>query len=120
MVMVGGDERRREADRAAASSGLYVARNGPAVAPRWAVARRLTARTTASMHIARAQQTAADADGALVEIDVFPLEAERLALTEAQREGYRPAGAVSMPAGDLQQLLDLMHFVRLNLLLRQR
>jgi hypothetical protein len=43
----------------------------------------------------------------LVQVDVFAFEAERLSLAQAQRERQRPPGAVAVPGGDLQQLLDL-------------
>jgi hypothetical protein len=56
-----------------------------------------------------------DAYRALLQVHVVPLEPERLALAQAERERQRPPGAVAPPGGSFQQPLDLRHVVRLDI-----
>ena len=68
------------------------------------------------MRVLRAQPGAADADGGFVQVDAVPLESERLALPQPQRERQRPPGAVTPSGGGFEQPLDLRHVVRLDVL----
>ena len=69
------------------------------------------------MGVLGAEPPAADADDACVKVEVRPLEPEHLALPEAEGQGDHPAGGVPPLPGGQQNALDLLHRVRLDLLL---
>src|SRR5699024_2892212 len=48
-------------------------------------------------------ESAADGDRALVEIDIWPLQAERFGLTQPRGEGHEPTGAVAAVLAYLNQ-----------------
>ncbi len=111
-----GNELWRQADRAASGLRLDSAGVGAGVLPLRAVAGCPAASAAAAVRVLRAQPGAADADGGFVQVDAVPLESERLALPQPQRERQRPPGAVTPSGGGFEQPLDLRHVVRLDVL----
>jgi hypothetical protein len=69
------------------------------------------------MRVLGPQPRAADVQDAVVQVHVFPAQAQRLPLPQAQRQGQSPPGAVAPSAGHIQQALDLVDAVRLDFLL---
>lgn len=71
------------------------------------------------MLILGAQPVPADAHHASCEVDMFPLEPERFALPQSERQGNHPLGAVAPFAGDREESPDFLDRVRFGFLLSE-
>ncbi|WP_338184097.1 hypothetical protein [Jatrophihabitans sp.] len=109
------DERNRDRDRSATCVGLRRTENEPTADPSRATARAgVSAVAVAPMTVRAALQRSSHSEGASLEIDVFPQQAERLALPQAERKCNGPACGVAGAGRCVDDLLRLILRQRLH------
>ncbi|WP_252441526.1 hypothetical protein [Pseudonocardia humida] len=109
-------DRLGDADDPTAGTGLRVGGDSAGVHPLRAVpGRGVAAVARAAVPVARSLERPSDGEAAAVELDVRPLQPERLPLPQTESEGNGPAGVKSGLGRRGQNLLQLFQRHRLDL-----
>ena len=112
------DQRIGQADCAPARAGLGGLVLAAGLLPLGAVARLPAAGfAAAAVRVLRPEPVLADADVPRVQVDVFPVQSERLTLAEPERQGDDPARTVAELGRLDEEALYLLDRVRLDVLL---